>query len=86
MQYAYENNLVSYSLIGSLEGIHYIEHKKLLSYYDPQEIKRLESTIDRSSATGKRDYAMTLLASRLGLRASDICNLSFSNIVVPINV
>ena len=80
MQYAYENNLVSYSLIGSLEGIHYIEHTKLLSYYDPQEIKRLESTIDRSSATGKRDYAMTLLASRLGLRASDICNLSFSNI------
>ena len=80
MQYAYENNLVSYSLIGSLEGIHYIEHKKLLSYYDPQEIKRLESTIDRSSATGKRDYAMTLLASRLGLRASDICHLSFSKI------
>ena len=29
---------------------------------------------------GKRNYAMTLLASRLGLRASDIANLRFSQI------
>ncbi|MFR9566041.1 MAG: site-specific integrase [Rikenellaceae bacterium] len=34
----------------------------------------------RSSGVGKRNYAMVLLASRLGLRASDIVNLQFSNI------
>ena len=38
------------------------------------------SSIDRNSKVGKRDYAMISLAVYLGLRASDIVNLEFSNI------
>jgi integrase len=41
---------------------------------------RIESSISRSSGVGKRNYAMVLLASRLGLRASDIAGLRFSDI------
>ncbi len=33
-----------------------------------------------STLIGKRDYAILMIASRLGLRASDICNLSFKDI------
>ena len=40
----------------------------------------IENSIARSNAVGKRNYAMTLLASRLGLRASDIANLQFGEI------
>ena len=40
----------------------------------------MEMSVSRSSVKGKRDYAMILLASRLGLRASDIISLSLSNI------
>lgn len=54
--------------------------KKLLSYYTPDEINRIESSINRDTEIGKRDYAMILLASRLGLRSSDIRALKFSNI------
>ncbi len=36
--------------------------------------------IDRGNSTGKRNYVIVLLASRLGMRASDIANLKFSNI------
>ena len=45
-----------------------------------EEIKVIENSVSRSSALGKRNYAMILLASRLGLRASDIMSLKFSDI------
>lgn len=37
--------------------------------------------VDRGNPKGKRDYAMILLAARLGLRASDICSLTFENLL-----
>jgi len=37
-------------------------------------------SIDRNNPEGKRDYAILLLVTRLGLRASDIRNLRFGNL------
>ena len=54
--------------------------EKIPSFYTPEEINKIESVVERTSAIGKRNYAMLLLASRLGLRASDIRTLQFSNI------
>lgn len=54
--------------------------EKLLSAYTPEEVIKIENSIDRTTEIGKRNYAMILLASRLGLRSSDIRNLSFDNI------
>ena len=54
--------------------------ERLPSYFTAEEVKKIEQSVSRSSAIGKRNYAMLLLASRLGLRASDIANLQFSNI------
>lgn len=36
--------------------------------------------MDRSSKTGKRNYAIMVIAARLGLRASDIAGLTFDSI------
>ena len=60
----------------------YKVHKpeRIPSYFTADEVRRIEQVVSRSSATGKRNYAMLLLASRLGLRASDIANLQFSDI------
>ena len=44
--------------------------------YSEEEIHRFEIAIDRSNAIGKRDYAMLLLATRLGMRSGDIAKLS----------
>lgn len=41
---------------------------------------KVESSICRRNNVGKRNYAMVLLASRLGLHASDIAGLQFGNI------
>jgi integrase len=54
--------------------------EKLPSIYDDKEIKQIEESVDQASAVGKRDYAILLLTTRLGLRASDVCNLEFSNL------
>ena len=42
------------------------------SVWDPQRLVRLLNVVDRSSPKGKRDYAILLLACRLGLRSGDI--------------
>ncbi|MDQ6761992.1 MAG: site-specific integrase [Bacteroidota bacterium] len=53
---------------------------KLPSTYSQKEINNLIRSVDQSSATGKRNYAIILIAARLGLRASDICRLTFKSL------
>jgi site-specific recombinase XerD len=50
------------------------------SVWDQELIVRLLAAVDRSSAKGKRDYAILLLACRLGLRAGDIRTLKLGNL------
>ena len=42
------------------------------SVWEPELVVRLLNVVDRSSPKGKRDYAILLLACRLGLRSADI--------------
>lgn len=48
--------------------------------YSEKEIHRFEEAIDKTTNTGKRDYAMLLLATRLGMRSGDIAKLSFDEL------
>jgi len=50
------------------------------SVWDHELVIRLLEAIDRSSAKGKRDYAILLLACRLGLRAGDIRQLKLDQL------
>lgn len=54
---------------------------KLPSTYSKKEINKLLKSVERFSATGKRNYAVILMAARLGLRASDISCLKFENLL-----
>ena len=55
--------------------------EKLPSVYSTEEITIIGSTINRKGLSGKRFYTAVLLGAILGLRRSDIINLTFSNIV-----
>lgn len=55
-------------------------NNRIPSIYTQEEVEQIISMPDRSTAMGKRDYAMVLLAARYGLRASDITGLRFCNI------
>ena len=45
-----------------------------------EQIESVLNCVDRESPMGKRDYALLLVASRLGLRASDVRNLKVEDI------
>lgn len=62
-------------LKGTARGSH-----RVPSVYTADEVERILAAIDRCSAQGKRDYVMTLLAARYGLRVSDIVGLRFVNL------
>ena len=48
--------------------------------YDISEITKVENAVDRTISPGKRDYAILLLASRLGMRAGDIASLKLNSL------
>ncbi|MFA6580284.1 MAG: site-specific integrase [Paludibacter sp.] len=79
-RYWYENNISDENYENYLTNYKWTQKEKIPSYYDANEVQLIESSVDQSSRTGKRNCAILLLASRLGLRAADIANLQFSNI------
>ena len=52
---------------------------RIPSAWSAEDLKKLIGSIDRGSPMGKRDYAIILLACRLGLRCTDIKNLTMDN-------
>lgn len=80
LSYLYDKCLIETNLSRLLPHDAYRKEAKLPSIYSKEEINRLCSSIDRNDALGKRNYAIIMLLSRYGLRASDICGLQFENI------
>ena len=78
-RFLYEKKYIDRNVEYVIGRNNYPKREKLPSVYDADEIKRIEETVDQSSAVGKRNYAMLLLATRLGLRSSDIAGLMFEN-------
>jgi site-specific recombinase XerD len=53
---------------------------KIPSVWEQELVVRLLGAVDRSSAKGKRDYAILLLACRLGMRVGDIRTLKLEQL------
>lgn len=52
---------------------------RIPSVWKKEDLLKLLSAIDRGNPSGKRDYAIILLVTRLGLRCIDVKHLTFSN-------
>lgn len=50
------------------------------AFLSPEEVTRVLAVPDRSTATGRRDYAILLLLARLGLRAGEIVSLELDDL------
>lgn len=59
---------------------HYSKPYVVPSVYSIDEIKRIENAIDTCTIQGKRDYAIILLASRMGMRSGDIVKIKIKDI------
>jgi len=80
LRYLYDEQLVDKDLSVIVPHVKLDKTSRIPSAYKKEEVQRLLDSIDRGNPKGKRDYAMLLLASRLGMRAGDICSLSFSHL------
>jgi site-specific recombinase XerD len=80
MKYAFEQKLLATDYSNKIPKYKSVTQPKLPSTYSKEEIEKLISSIERSSPIGKRNYAIILIAARLGLRASDISKLKFENL------
>lgn len=63
-----------------LPTVHRGPKRKLPVIWTAEELTALFAAVERTSAVGKRDYAILLLACRLGMRASDIRTLCLEDI------
>jgi integrase len=50
------------------------------SFLSPEQTERVLAALDRSTSTGRRDYAVLLLLARLGLRAGEVVSLELDDI------
>ena len=79
-KFLFDKKIISTDLALHVPKVKKVNQPKIPSVYKGKEIRRLIKSIDKSASTGKRNYAIILLACRLGMRASDITNLKLENI------
>lgn len=85
-RYLYEKDILPTNYSHLLPKNGYKNRSKLPSVFSELEIEQLLQVVDRGNAIGKRDYAILLLAAKLGLRASDIANLKFCQLLWNRNI
>lgn len=78
--YLYQAGITQYSGNELFPVIFTNKRERILSFYSVKEIKQVISAIDRGTMSGKRDLAIILLASLLGMRSGDICRLKLKDL------
>ena len=78
--FLYERGYIADDLIPMLPKVRTPRNASIPYVWSKDDIQKLLSAIDRDDPKGKRDYAILLIAIRLGLRIGDIRNLKKSSI------
>ncbi len=79
--FSFENGLVTKNYAGFVaKPKRGAVPEKVIDTYTDEEIKRIIESVDKTSAIGKRDFVVILLAAVYGLRSSDITHLRLSNV------
>lgn len=80
LRYLCLQGLVQAALIEQIPKVRVYAGERLPATWTPEQVQALLATVDRASPLGKRDYAILLLATRLGLRAGDIRDLKIEQL------
>ena len=79
-RFLYHEKLLSSKIEDLIPDVKQPHHAAIPASWDIEDIQKILNAIDREGPVGKRNYAMILLACRLGLRAVDIINLSLDHL------
>jgi site-specific recombinase XerD len=72
--------VTSADISGYVPQMRYCKHARIPTVWKQEQVDAILNAVDRSSPIGKRDYAILLLAARLGIRAGDIRALHLDNL------
>lgn len=78
-RFLYQEGAIPDDLAAKMPMVKARKQTAIPSVWTHEELKQLIEAIDRGSPKGRRDYAIILIACRLGLRCTDIKNLCFEN-------
>jgi site-specific recombinase XerD len=79
LYFLYKENILSIDLSINMPILRVRKQIRIPSIWNKNDLLKLIATIDRRNPAGKRDYAIILLTTRLGLRSVDVKRLTFSN-------
>jgi site-specific recombinase XerD len=79
-KYLWLHGLHSQDISPYLPQIRRQEHEHIPSVWKQKDVEAILAAVDRSSPLGKRDYAILILATRLGLRVGEIKTLKLEYI------
>lgn len=77
-RFLHKSGFLDQDLSTTVPSSPHTRNTKLPSLFSTEEIRRILGAIDFASPIGKRDYAILLMAYRLGFRSGDIRLLTFS--------
>lgn len=78
-KYLYQNEIIDKDYSLKIPMVQARRQTRIPSVWSAEDLKNLIAAIDRGNPMGKRDYAIILLACRLGLRCGDIKKLTLEN-------
>lgn len=80
LQFLFQNGYVDEDHSCNMPAKRCLRKNSLPSVWEREDVDKLLSAVDRGNPIGKRDYAILLLVTKLGLRTGDIRTLCLSDI------
>ncbi len=78
--FLHQEGVIKHQLSGAVPSIGGWRGQSLPRGLEPDEVDKLLSSCDRTTVSGRRDFAVLTLLSRLGLRAGEVAGLSLEDI------
>lgn len=80
LRFACAQGLIEPAVVDCLPAVKSRKLTRIPSVWDPGEVAKILEAVDRGNPCGKRDYAIILLITRLGLRGIDVKRLEFADL------
>jgi len=85
LRFAGNDGLVDGTMLEAVPAAKSSRQARIPSVWDPTDVAKILQAVDRGNPGGKRDYAIILLITRLGLRGIDVKRLRFADFDWPGN-
>jgi integrase len=79
LRFASADGLVNAAVLEAVKAVRSSRQVRVPSVWDPGDVARILDAVDRGNPCGKRDYAIILLVTRLGLRGVGVKRLEFAD-------